>query len=93
MEHLDEAVSQADVQKKADRAKLIIYVVMFLFMMLPVVAAWLSGALRFLNFRRSFFDEKNSAHFSYLLSADQSAWLRVDVVPGAQSGACGSSYL
>ena len=47
MEHLDEAVSQADVQKKADRAKLIIYVVMFLFMMLPVVAAWLSGALNF----------------------------------------------
>jgi len=47
MEHLDEAVSQADVQKKADRAKLIIYVVMFLFMMLPVVAAWLSGAFNF----------------------------------------------
>ena len=47
MEHLDEAVSQADLQKKADRAKLIIYVFMFLFMMLPVVAAWLSGALDF----------------------------------------------
>jgi|TARA_B110000977_G_scaffold44738_1_gene60825 hypothetical protein len=47
MKHLDEAVSQADLQKKADRAKLIIYVLMFLFMALPFVAAWLSGALRF----------------------------------------------
>lgn len=47
MEHLDKAASQADLQKKADRAKLIIYVLMFLFMALPFVAAWLSGALRF----------------------------------------------
>jgi hypothetical protein len=47
MKDLDGAVSQADLQKKADRAKLIIYVLMFLFAALPFVAVWLSGALRF----------------------------------------------
>jgi|TARA_B110000093_G_scaffold16386_1_gene15142 hypothetical protein len=47
MKDLDGAVSQADLQKKADRAKLIIYVLMFLFAALPIVAVWLSGALRF----------------------------------------------
>jgi hypothetical protein len=47
MKDLDGAVSQADLQKKADRAKLIIYVLMFLFAALPFVAVWLSSALRF----------------------------------------------
>jgi Co/Zn/Cd efflux system component len=47
MKHLNEAVRHADLQKKVDRAKLIIFVLMFLFMTLPFVAAWLSGALRF----------------------------------------------
>lgn len=47
MEHSDETVGEADLQKKADRARLIIYVLMFLFMVLPFVAAWLTGALSF----------------------------------------------
>ena len=47
MKHLDEGQGEADLQKKADRAKLVIYVLMFLFMVLPFVAAWLTGALRF----------------------------------------------
>lgn len=47
MAHLDEAVGEADLQKKADRAKLIIYILMFLFMVLPFIAAWLTGALHF----------------------------------------------
>ena len=47
MKHLDEVRGEVDLQKKADRAKLIIYVLMFLFMVLPFVAAWLTGALRF----------------------------------------------
>lgn len=47
MKHLDEALNDADLQKKASRTQLIIYILMFLFMMLPFLVAWLSGAFRF----------------------------------------------
>ena len=47
MKDLDKASDDADLQKKASRAQLIIYILMFLFMVLPFVAAWLTGALRF----------------------------------------------
>ena len=47
MKHLDEALNDADLQKKASRAQFIIYMLMFLFMMLPFLAVWLTGALRF----------------------------------------------
>jgi hypothetical protein len=47
MKHLDEVLDDADLQKKASRTQLIIYILMFLFMALPFLAAWLTGALRF----------------------------------------------
>jgi hypothetical protein len=47
MEHLDKALSEADLQKKASKTQLILYILMFLFMVLPCLAAWLTGALRF----------------------------------------------
>jgi hypothetical protein len=47
MEHLDKALSEADLQKKASKAQNIIYVLMCLFMVLPFLVAWLAGALRF----------------------------------------------
>jgi hypothetical protein len=47
MKHLDEALDEADLQKKASRAQLILYILMFLFMALPFLAAWLTGALHF----------------------------------------------
>jgi hypothetical protein len=47
MKHLDEALSDADLQKKASKTQLILYILMFLFMVLPFLVAWLTGALRF----------------------------------------------
>jgi uncharacterized membrane protein YdbT with pleckstrin-like domain len=47
MKQLDEALDDADLQKKASRTQLIIYIVMFVLMVLPFVAAWLTGAFRF----------------------------------------------
>ena len=35
------------IEKRAARAKTIIYVCMAVFMILPVVLAWMTGALRF----------------------------------------------
>ena len=40
-------MEQSEVERQASRARSIIYWVMFLFMVLPFVAAWLTGALRF----------------------------------------------
>jgi len=47
MKQVDKACDDADLQKKASRAQLIITLLMVLFMVLPFVAAWLTGALRF----------------------------------------------
>ncbi len=47
MKQVDKACDAADLQKKASRAQLIITLLMVLFMVLPFVAAWLTGALRF----------------------------------------------
>jgi hypothetical protein len=47
MKDLDKALDDADLQKKASRAQLIITILMALFMVLPFLAAWLTGALRF----------------------------------------------
>ena len=47
MKDCRKACDAADLQKKASRAQLIITLLMFLFMVLPFVAAWLAGALRF----------------------------------------------
>ena len=47
MKDLEQACGDADLQKKASRAQLIITILMFLFMVLPFVVAWFAGALRF----------------------------------------------
>ncbi|CAA6685362.1 Unannotated [Lentimonas sp. CC19] len=47
MKELEKACDDADLQKKASRAQSIITILMLLFMVLPFVAAWLTGALRF----------------------------------------------
>jgi len=47
MKDLEKACDVGDLQKKASRARWIITILMFLFMVLPFVAAWFTGALRF----------------------------------------------
>ena len=46
MEHPDKPLVDADLQKKASRAQLILYILMFVLMILPFLVAWMTGAFR-----------------------------------------------
>jgi Co/Zn/Cd efflux system component len=46
MENAEKVEGDADLQKKASRTQLILYILMFLFMVLPFLVAWITGALR-----------------------------------------------
>lgn len=46
MEHSNKALGEADLQKKASRAQLILYILMLVLMVLPFVVAWMTGAFR-----------------------------------------------
>ena len=47
MEHEPPEQHQRSIEKNAERAKLIIYLVMGIFMVLPLILALLMGAFRF----------------------------------------------
>jgi nitrate reductase NapE component len=47
MKDLTHLTDEVNLQRKADRAQWIIFIVMLVLMILPLVAVWLTGALHF----------------------------------------------